>query len=471
MPPATVRRRPEAAAPRAAVPGRRRGGVLLRHESRALLRVAVPLVFSQLGAVAMTTTDTIMVGPLGPTALAAAGLASAIQMVALMFCTGTIMGMTTLVSHAAGAGDVLGSRRALGQGLLVALGLSVPQMVVLLLGRPIALALGQAPDVAELAGGFMRALAFGVAPFMVFYAFRQFLEGTGRTGPSVVITFLGVAANVVGNRLLIFGVPGHVPAFGVVGSGWSTTAARWGMMLAIVGYLAWRGELGAGFRVPRPDPALMRRILRVGLPIGGQVVAEVGIFSLAAVMMGWMGKVELASHQVAINIASTTFMVALGSSIAGSIRVGLHVGAGSRRGVRRAAIATYLVALSFMAVCALVFLLFPAELIGLYSQDPRILRVGVRLMLLAAAFQVFDGAQVAGLSVLRGTGDTRIPMLITLVGYWVVGFPVAYILGFHTPFGPAGIWAGLVAALAVVALLLFLRVRRVIHAAPRPLGS
>jgi MATE family multidrug resistance protein len=452
--------------PAAHAAGRRRRGVLLRHEAGALLRVAVPLVLSQLGAVAMTTADTIMVGPLGPTALAAAGVASVIQLVALMFCSGTLMGMTTLVSHAAGAGDRAGTRRVLGQGLILALALSVPMTALLLAGGPIALALGQAPDVAAPAGGFMRALAFGIPPFMVFYALRQYLEGTGRTGPSVVVTFLGLLANVAGNRVLIFGVPGRVPAMGVVGSGWSTTAARWAMVAMLVGYLLWRGELSPRSRFPRPNGALLRRIVRIGVPIGGQVVAEVGIFSLAAVMMGWIGKVELASHQVAINIASTTFMVALGCSMAGAIRVGLHVGGGGRRGVRRAAVSTYLVSMSFMAVCALVFLLFPHELIGLYSHDPGILRVGSRLMLYAAAFQLFDGAQVAGLSILRGTGDTRVPMLITLVGYWVVGFPIAYLLGFHTALGPGGIWAGLVASLAVVALLLFLRVRRVVWLRP-----
>jgi MATE family multidrug resistance protein len=436
--------------------------VLLRHETAALLRVAVPLVLSQLGAVAMTTADTIMVGPLGPTSLAAAGVASAIQMVAVMFCTGTVMGMTTLVSHAAGAGDVAGARRVLGQGVLVALALSVPMTALLLAGGPISLALGQAPEVAAPAGGFMRALAFGIPPFMVFYALRQYLEGTGRTFPSVVVTFLGLVANIAMNRVLIYGVPGRFPAMGVVGSGWSTTTARWAMMLALVGYLMWRGELSPRSRLPGPDGALLRRIVRIGVPVGGQVVAEVGIFALAAVMMGWLGKVELASHQVAINIASTTFMVALGSSMAGSIRVGLHLGGGGPRGVRRAALSTYVVSMSFMAVCALVFLLFPRGLVGLYSRDPGILRVGSLLMLYAAAFQLFDGAQVAGLSILRGTGDTRVPMLITLVGYWAVGFPVAYLLGFHTALGPGGIWAGLVASLAVVALLLLARVRRVV---------
>jgi MATE family multidrug resistance protein len=461
--PVRAPRTPHASA--APVPrGRRRGGVLLRHELRALLRIAGPLVVSQLGAVAMTTTDTIMVGPLGPTALAAAGVGSSVQMVVVMFCTGVVMGMTTLVSQATGAGDPAGARRALGQGLLIGAAASVPQVAVLLMGRPILLALGQDPAVAELGGGFMRALALGIPPFMVFFVFRQYLEGMGRTMPSVVITFLGVVANAVGNRLLIYGVPGRIPALGVAGSGWSTSIVRWLMLAMIVGYLAWRGDLRPSSRLPRPDRVLLRRVLSIGLPIGGQVVAEIGIFALAAVMMGWLGPLELAAHQVAINIASTTFMVALGSSMAGAIRVGQHVGGRGKRAVRRSALATYLVVLTFMALCALLFLAMPRELVGLYSRDPELMRVGVRLLLLAAAFQLFDGAQVAGLSVLRGTGDTRVPMLITLVGYWIVGFPVAYVLGFHTALGPAGIWMGLVASLAVVSALLLARVRRVLAA-------
>jgi len=460
-------RTPSLPPPRAAAParGRRRGGVLLRHELRALLRIAGPLVVSQLGAVAMTTTDTIMVGPLGPVSLAAAGVASGVQMVVLMFCTGTTIGMTTLVSQATGAGEAAGARKALGQGLLVALALSVPQVIVLLLGRPILLLLGQDPEVAELGGQFMRAMAAGMPAFMVFFVFRQYLEGMGRTLPSVVITFLGVIANAVGNRLLIFGV-GAIPPLGVAGSGWSTTLVRWLMMLVMVGYLVWRGELGVRSRLPRPDPALLRRLLAIGLPIGGQIVAEIGIFALAAVMMGWLGPLQLAAHQVAISIASTTFMVALGSSMAGAIRVGQHVGGRGRRAVRRSAVATYLVVLAFMAACALLFVVAPRGLIGLYSHDAALMEVAVPLLLLAAAFQIFDGAQVAGLSILRGTGDTQVPMLITLLGYWIVGFPVAYILGFHTSLGPAGIWTGLVAALGVVGLLLFFRVRRVLWRKP-----
>ncbi|HEX5724655.1 MAG TPA: MATE family efflux transporter [Longimicrobiaceae bacterium] len=447
----------------APVPGRRRRGLLLLHELRALLGVAGPIIVAQVGAVAMHTTDTIMVGPLGAEALAAAGIASAIHVTMYMLCFGTLMGMGPLVSQAFGAGDLRECRRLLVQGTWLALLLGVPLGLAHLAGGELARALGQQPRVAELAGGYLVALAPGAPVLLLFAALRQYLEGMGLTRPAMVVTFVAVLLNVAANQVLIFGVGGWVEPMGVVGSGWATTLARGWMLLALAGYVASRPSLnpfrGASLR---PHAARLRRMLRIGAPIGAQLVAEVGIFACAAVMMGWLGPVQQAAHQVTINLASVTFMVAMGTSLAGSIRVGQHVGAGSTRGVRRAALGTYLVATGFMGMCALLFLALPEFLIGLYTTDPRIVGIGVSLLFMAAAFQVFDGAQVAGLQVLRGAADTRVPMLITLAGYWLVGAPAAWYLGFRTSLGPTGIWAGLVVGLAVVALMLAWRVRRVV---------
>ena len=470
-PPATPRPRPAPTHPH----GRRRRGLLMLHEFRALLRVALPIVVSQLGSVAMVTTDTIMVAPLGAEPLAAAGLGSSLQSFVSMLCIGVVLGMTPLVSQAFGAGDTALCRRVLVAGQAAALLLSVPLFAVLFTGQSLALLMGQEPAVAELGGGFMRALSWGAWPALAFMAFRQYLEGMGVTKPAMVITFVGIAVNIVGNRVLIYGIEGVLPPLGVVGSGLSTTLVRWAMLFAMVAYLAARPALNP-FRGLRwcPDGALLRRILSIGGPVGVQNGAEVGIFSFAAVMMGWIGATAQAAHQVTINIAATTFMVAMGVSLAGSIRVGQHLGAGSRRGVRRSVVATYALSLGFMALTALLFLGAPRALIGLYTHDPEIVRVGVALLFMAAVFQLFDGAQVAGLCVLRGATDTRVPMLMTVAGYWFVGFPVAYLLGFHTPMGPTGIWTGLVVSLAVVAVLLVFRVRRVLWnppgPAPRPAG-
>ena len=437
--------------------------MLLAHEIRALLRLAGPIIVGQLGAVAMTTTDTIMVAPLGPASLAAAGLASGIHFASLVTFSGILMGMTPLVAQSFGAGDREACRRVAVQGLWLAILVSIPVTALSLAGGPVARWLGQDPEVARLAGRFMVALAPGVLPLMLFGAFRQYLDGMGRTRVAMTILFVAVALNVIGNRVLIHGVPGVVSPLGVVGSGLSTSFVRWAMLAAMAVYVARHPELSPFRGVSlRPVLARMRAIAAIGAPIGMQLGAEIGCFSFAAVMMGWMGPVQLASHQVTINIASATFMVAVGASAAGGIRVGHHLGAGSRRGVRRAALGTYAVALGFMSVCALAFLLVPRQLIGLYTRDPGIVAVGTSLLFMAALFQVFDGAQVTALSLLRGAADTRVPMWITILGYWGVGIPVGYVLGFHTPLRHVGVWSGLTISLAVVGITLMWRVRRVL---------
>ena len=435
----------------------------MAHEIGSLLRLAGPIIVGQLGAVAMTTTDTIMVAPLGPASLAAAGLASGIHFATVVALSGILMGMTPLVAQSWGAGDRAECRRVAVQGLWLAVLVSIPVTALSLAGRQVAGWLGQDPRVAELAGRFMVALAPGVLPLMLFSAFRQYLDGMGRPRVSMTILFVGVVVNVAGNRVLIYGVPGWVPPLGVVGSGMSTSIVRWAILLVMAVYVARHRELSPfrGVRL-RPVLARMRRVAAIGAPIGAQLGAEIGTFSFAAVMMGWLGPAQLAAHQVTINIASATFMVAVGASAAGGIRVGHHLGAGSRRGVRRAALGTYAVTLGFMSLCALAFLLVPRQLIGVYTGDPRIVGYGVELLFMAALFQVFDGGQVTGLSLLRGAADTRVPMWITLLGYWGVGIPVAYVLGFHTPLRHVGIWTGLTLSLAVVAVALLWRVRRVL---------
>lgn len=450
---------------------RLRGALFLR-ELRKLLWVAGPLVVSQLGQVGMNTADTIMVGPLGAVALAATGLGSALHIAMLMLFTGTVLGMTPLVSRAFGAGDRERCRVVLVQGMWLSLALSIPLAWLTFLGGDIARLFGQEPEVAVLAGEYMDALAWGVFPALLFLAFRQFLEGMGITTPAMVMTFVGLAVNVGANAALIYGVDGWVPALGVVGSGWATTLTRWAMALAMATYLVLHPRLHPFRRVTwRPDAAVLRRIAAIGVPIGAQLGVEVGLISFTAVMVGWFGPTALAAHQVTINLASVTFMVALGVSLAGSIRVGQHLGARSMRGVRRATLATYLCTLGFMSLCALAFFLFPDELVGLYTSDPEIVRVASSLLLVAALFQVFDGAQVAGLCALRGVADTRIPMLIAVVAYWGVGVPVGYLLGFRTPLGPPGVWAGITTALAVVAFLLAWRARRVLWLGDLPLGT
>ncbi|HEX8393860.1 MAG TPA: MATE family efflux transporter [Longimicrobium sp.] len=467
-PPAARRRTPPAH-------GRRRRALLFAHELRALTRVAGPLIVSQLGNIAMNTTDTIMVGPLGADALAASGLGNAIFIAVLMLAMGTLMGMSPLISQAFGARDAAECRRILVQGLWLAALLAIPVTAYCMFGGPIARALHQPAEVTRDAAGYLFALGCGVPPMLLFIALRQYLDGMGETKPAMALTFIGVAVNVVGNLALIYGFQLHlapgidirVRPGGVIGSGWSTTIVRWAMLVAMAAYLMHRRDLRPFSGIPLgPSFQRLKEMLRIGAPIGVQLGAEIGVFAFAVVLMGWIGASAQAAHQVAINIASATFMVAMGTSLAGSIRVGQHVGAGSRRGVHRAVLTTYALVTAFMAMCAVLFLVAPRWLMGLYTHDPELIRMGVGLLAMAAAFQVFDGAQVAGLCALRGASDTRVPMWITILGYWAIGAPAAWLLGTRTSWGAMGVWAGLVLGLAAVALMLAWRVRRVMWAGP-----
>ena len=413
----------------------------------------------------MNTADTIQVGPLGASALAAAGIGGAIHFVVLFIGIGVLVGMGPLVSQAFGAGRLADCRDVARQGLWLALALSVPVAATMLFGREVALLFGQQPDVAALAGAYMVALAPGVLPVMLFLALRQYLEGMGHARPSMVVSLTALGLNVLLNDVLIHGA-GPVPALGVVGSGYATTIVRWFMFAALLGYTVLHRDFdpvrGAPSGAWQIDRVRIGRIFRIGMPIGLQFGLEIGLFAFAAVMMGWFGPIQIAAHQVTINIASATFMVALGTSMAGSIRVGQTIGAGESGSTRHAIVATYLLAVGFMAACALVFLLAPVWLIGLYTHDPAILEVGRDLLRIAAAFQVVDGVQGAGISVLRGAGDTTVPMLLAAAGYWGIGMVCALSLGFATPLGPVGVWMGLCAGLAAVALTLLFRVRTVL---------
>lgn len=424
-------------------------------EVRALLRLATPIIISQLGQIGMNTADTIMVGPLGATPLAAAGLGSAIHSFLFTVSIGVIVGMAPIVSQAFGAGDLLQCRRTLVQGLWLSLLLSVPAVLLHLAGREISLMLGQTPEVAALTGEYLRAIALSLPAIFIYMAYRQFLEGMGIARPAMVFTFLGLGLNIIANRLFIYGAGDIIPAMGLAGSGWATTIVRWTMVLGLAAYVSARAHLHPFAGISRRiDSLLLGRIVRIGAPTGLQFGLEVGLFSFAAVMMGWLGAVQLAAHQVTINIAATTFMVALGVSLAGSIHVGQHIGAGRAASMRQAVLATYTLAVGFMALCALAFVIAGDVLIRLYTRDAAIVALGSQLLLVAALFQVFDGAQVAGVSVLRGAADTRVPMMIAAIGYWAVGMPIGYLLAFRAGLGPVGVWIGLSAGLAAVGVLL-----------------
>jgi len=430
-----------------------------RAELRAMLDLALPVVIIQVGLMSMGVVDTIMVGHLSPQALAAVALGNLYFFIPSVFGMGTLMVLDPIVAQAVGAGDAPSVARGVQRGVILAGLLSIPSAILLFAAAPILALLRQPADVVPLAAAYSVRLAPGVLPFFLFIVFRQSLQALGRLKPIVWVIVLANFCNITLNWVLIFGKLG-APALGISGSAWATTLSRWLLCIGLLAF-AWR-PLAPHVRPMRPEiwaPAPLGRMVRLGTPIGAQFVLEFGAFALVALMMGWLGTRAMAGHQVAINLASLTFMVPLGVADAASVLVGRAVGRGDPAGARGSARAALVCAAGFMSCTGALFLLLPVPLAGIYTTDLDVLAVASALIPIAGVFQVFDGLQTVGGGILRGLGHTRTPMLVNLLGYWALGLPVSALLGFGLHLGPAGLWWGLVLGLGVVATSLLVKVR------------
>jgi MATE family multidrug resistance protein len=313
--------------------------------------------------------------------------------------------------------------------------------------------------VVPVAAGYALATIPGVFPFLAFVVLRQTLQAMGRVAPIVVTIVLANLANLLFNWVLIFGKLGF-PALGAVGSGWASSLSR---TLMLVGLLVFSWPLIRSYARPAlPESFQLRplgRMVRLGAPIGIQMSLEFGAFGAIGILMGWLGTMAMAGHQVALTMASFTFMIPLGVSQAAAVLVGQGVGRDDPTGARRAAGAGLLLGTAFMTATAILFLLFPELLARAFSSEVEVVAVAVLLIPLAGVFQVFDGLQVVASGILRGVGDTRSPMIVNLLGFWFLGMPVSLWMGFRTSLGPAGLWWGLVVGLAATAIFLLWRVR------------
>jgi MATE family, multidrug efflux pump len=426
----------------------------------ALIRLAFPIVAVQLGLMLMGVVDTAMVGRLSPEALAAVAIANVYFFALATLGMGCLMALDPIVAQAHGAGDDLAIARGMQRGALIALLVTVPVSLGLLYVEPVLSLFGQPAEIIPLAGRYTRVIVAGIFPFFGFLVFRQTLQAIGVITPMVVVIGIANLLNVVFNRVLIFGF-GPIPPYGVAGAALATTIGRWFMLVAIAA-VTWRAV--AHHLVPwhRRSFALgpLLAMLRLGLPIGFQMTFEYGVFGMVGLLMGRIGTAAIAGHQVALNLAALTFMVPLGIGGAAAVLVGRAIGAGDAGAARRMAGAGLLAGVSFMSVTAVAFWLAPGLFGRFYTHDPAVLAVAGSLIPLAGLFQVFDGTQAVSLGVLRGANDTRVPVLINLLGYWMLGLPVSLFLGFRLGWGPRGLWWGLVIGLVVVALILLVRVRR-----------
>lgn len=426
-------------------------------EFRRIATLAWPSSLAMLTMMGMNVIDSICVGQLGPEPQAGVSIAIAWAYSAAILPLGMTRALDPLVSQAHGEGNV----EAAGQALVRMLVLTLP-MAALSMGWFWAteaglLALGQEPGVAAAAGAYGGALAWSLLPMFALSALRQFLSALGIVRTPLAVMVAGTLAKGPLNLILMSGA-GPIPAFGVAGLGYATAIID----LALVFALVW--EVRATLRVYWPKhPALdlpsLLSLARLGFSTGVQMGTEFWAFATMAVMMGWLGKVPSSAHATAMNLASVSFMIPLGISTAASARVGHLVGAGlDWRPAVRAGLTLGVVG---QLISAAVFLVFADWLVRPYSPDPAVRMLAASLLPIAAAFQVFDGLQVVGFGLLRGAGDVRVPTLANLVGYYVLGIPLAYYFGIYQGGGPAGIWWGLTLGLSAVAAALLVRIRMV----------
>ncbi|HEV2853778.1 MAG TPA: MATE family efflux transporter [Thermoanaerobaculia bacterium] len=430
----------------------------LRTELAAASRLAAPVVLVQLGMMLMGVVDTMMLGHLSARALAAGALGHIVTITCLMLGYGILSALDPLVSQAYGADDHEALGGHLQRGFVLAGVLTVPFVTGLLDVEPLLRALGQPAAVSGDAADYTRAILWGGLPYFLFIVLRQALQAMSVVRPAAVAIVLGNGVNAGLNWILIFGHLG-APALGVRGSALSTSAARWVMFLYLLA--ASRRTLAPWWRGFTAEAAALRSylvMLRIGVPIGLHNSVELLIFDVTAVLIGRMGVAALAGHQIALNLASLSFMVPLGISGAAATRVGNAIGRGDMPGARRAAAACLMLGAGAMLVFALLFATLPGPLARLYTVDPAVIAVVVSLLPIAALFQVFDGLQVVSSGALRGSADTTVPAVVALIGYWVIGIPIGWALAFRAGLGPAGLWWGITVGLVVVAVLLVARI-------------
>ena len=430
-----------------------------REELAAMTRLAMPIVLAQVGLMSMGVVDTVMVGRVSAAALAAVALGNLYFYTVSTAAAGTLLVLDPIISQASGARDA--HRIALGvqRGLVLAVLLAVPIALLLWPVRHVLVLFRQPPELIELAESYVRISILGLLPFLAFVVLRQTLQALHRVRALVLVVVTGNVVNAGLNWILVYGHFG-APPMGVAGSAWATAVSRWVMTLLLFAG-GWRVLRGAvlPWRREAFHGASLARMFRLGWTIGLQQVLEFGVFAAIGLLMGVLGTPEMAAHEIALNLASLTFMVPLGFGAAAAVRVGHAVGEGNRAAARERARTALVCGVGFMVCTAVAMLIFPRVIAAAYTNQPLVASIAASLIPIAGMFQLFDGIQAVSAGVLRGLGDTRAPFVVNLAGFWLCGFPVSVALAFHTPLRALGLWWGLAAGLAVVAILLMLRVR------------
>jgi MATE family multidrug resistance protein len=439
----------------------------LRKEFRPTLTLAVPLVLAEVGWMTMVIVDTMMVGrlPNSAVAIAAVSLGGILVHVLSFFGGGLLIGLDTLVSQAFGAGQREDCHRSLVHGIYISFALTPVLMAPVWFFAPLLRAMRVTPDVAALAVPYAKALAWSTLPLLLYFGVRRCMQAMNLVRPVAFALVTANIINAVGNWILVYGHLG-APAMGAVGSGWSTAVARVYLAAVLVVYLLWydhrhRTEL---LRTPiQPELARIRRLIELGLPTAMQITLEIGVFAFATALIARLGAVALASHQIAMNTVSLTYMVPLGISSAAAVRVGQAIGRRDPAAAGDAGGTAIFLGASFMSCMAIILLVVPRWIARIYTPDEAIIRSTIILLAAGAAFQLFDGIQTVATGALRGAGDTRTPMLCHFAAYWIIGLPLGAYLCFRRGWGAAGLWVGLSLALILIGIVLLLAWRRTVR--------
>jgi MATE family multidrug resistance protein len=436
-----------------------------RTELSATLSLAWPLMLANLTMQLIQATDVILLGWLGPTQLAAAALALSLSFGMVLFALGVLTASSPMIASALGArfNAVRDVRRTFRQSLWAAALMAVPTLIVLWNAEPIILGFGQEPELARLAAWFLKGYMWVIPPWMLFQVMRNFVSAMERPGWILAISAAGIPLNFLVSWSLIFGHFG-LPALGLIGGGIGSSIVWAAMALALAIVILTDRQFRRFHlfgRFWRPDWRRFKQLFRLGGPIGLTMGFEGGVFSAAAYLMGLFGAPSVAAHQIALQIAATTFMVPLALGQAATVRVGLAYGRGDRDGITLAGWTAFGLGTIFMSLMATLMYAFPRDLITLFLADTpansAVISLGVSFLLVAALFQIVDGAQVVGAGMLRGLHDARVPMMFALFGYWAIGLGVGVALAFQMDWRGIGIWAGLAAGLGVVAVLMIWR--------------
>ncbi|WP_438424786.1 MATE family efflux transporter [Aquimarina macrocephali] len=437
-------------------------------EFRYNLKLATPVMLGMLGHTFVGLVDNIMVGQLGTAELAAVSLGNSFMFIAMSLGIGFSTAITPLVAEADGENNFENGKSAFKHGLFLCTTLGIVLFLMILAAKPLMYLMKQPPEVVELAIPYLDLVAFSLIPLVSFQALKQFSDGLSMTKYPMYATLVANLVNIVLNYVLIFGKFGF-PQMGIVGAAVGTLASRFVMVIFLWVFLKNKQKSRpyvTHIKFFTLERRMINKIVALGFPSSLQMFFEVAIFTAAIWLSGILGKNPQAANQIALNLASMTFMVAMGLSVAAMVRVGNQKGLQHFRDLRRIAISIFLLTFLIEAVFALFFILFNELLPQIYldvndveniADNTEVISIAAKLLIIAALFQISDGIQVTVLGALRGLQDVKIPTLITFIAYWVVGFPISYYLGLYTEYKSSGIWIGLLAGLSVSALLLYLR--------------